>query len=226
MKMVGVLAVAALAGSAMGADLVKFYDTEGNGNNYDGFTADLKANGYSNPAGDYKTFCVEILEHFNYGVEYGYQISTEVKDNGGNGNRTLTSLAGSRVAYLYSTFMTGGEAAIRALDAAFTGWTDSKTRELIQRYIWDRFAYPDSDQWSNGTFSEAMFDALSLAADTGGAAAGNLFGVRVMNIYDKNHVGDDAYGGQDQLTMIPLPSSAAMAFVGLGGLGAIRRRRA
>ncbi|QKK07427.1 MAG: hypothetical protein HND58_04165 [Planctomycetota bacterium] len=223
-KILGVLAVGCLAGSAMAGPQVRFYNTDGS-DNEDGFTADLGANGYSNPTGDYVTFCVETLEHFGYGTTYEYLISDQVRDNGGNGNLALNTQAGRRVAWLYKEFATGGAAAIRALDAAFSGFTDQQTRELLQRYIWDRFAIPSNDNWQNGTFTDAMFDTMTTQADAGGAQSG-LHNVRVMNIYSVGHNGDDAYGGQDMLVIIPLPSGAGLASVGLLGLAAARRRRA
>ena len=96
-KILGVLAVGCLAGSAMAGPQVRFYNTDGS-DNEDGFTADLGANGYSNPTGDYVTFCVETLEHFGYGTTYEYLISDQVRDNGGNGNLALNTQAGRRVA--------------------------------------------------------------------------------------------------------------------------------
>ncbi|MFG0242145.1 MAG: hypothetical protein ACF8R9_05085 [Phycisphaerales bacterium JB054] len=223
-KFLGLLAVGCLAGSVFAAPQVKFYNTD-NSDNEDGFTADLGANGYSNPTGDYITFCVETLEHFGYGTTYEYLISDQVRDNGGNGNLSLDTQEGRRVAWLYKEFATGGEAAIRALDAAFSGFTDQETRELMQRYIWDRFAIPSNDNWQNGTFTDAMFDTMTAQADAGGAQSG-LHNVRVMNIYTLGHNGDDAYGGQDMLVIIPLPSTAGLASLGLLGMAATRRRRA
>jgi hypothetical protein len=216
--------LATLAGSVSGADRVKFYDTDGADGN-DGFVADLNSNGYNEPTGDYVTFCAESLEAIGYGIEYEYAISLEVKDNDGNGNRGIDSVAGRRMAYLFKEFSIAEEAAIRGLDATFAGYSDKEIRTLVQLYIWDRFAYPDGDDWSSGSlYSDARFDLLSAVADTNGAQ-GSLHGVRVMNIYVVGHLGDDAFGGQDMLTVIPLPSSAAMAFTGLFGLGFARRRR-
>lgn len=225
-KQIGaVLALAVAAGAANAANRVQFYDTFGSGNS-DGFITDLAANGYNSPTGDYISFCLELEEHLGYNTEYEYTVSGEVMNNGGAGPRTLNSTSGRRVAYIYSVFSAGGAAAIRGLDAAFAGYTDRETLTLFQRYIWDRFAYPDGDDWSAGTlYSDAKFDLLTAAADANGAQGG-LHGVRVMNVWAVGHVGDNRYGKQDQLTMIPLPSTAGLAMVGLGGLGVIRRRRA
>ncbi|MFG0260323.1 MAG: hypothetical protein ACF8LK_08225 [Phycisphaerales bacterium JB041] len=223
-KLLGVVALACLAGSAVAGPQVRFYNTD-NASNEDGFTADLQANGYSNPTGDYVTFCVEVLEHFSYGTTYEYLISGQVRDNGGNGNVALDTTAGRRVAWLYKQFATGGAAAIKALDAGFSGFSNQQTRELLQRYIWDRFAFPGGDQWANGTFTDAMFDTMSTQADAGGAQSG-LHNVRIMNIYSVGHNGDDDYGGQDMLVIIPLPSTAGLASLGLLGMAATRRRRA
>jgi hypothetical protein len=226
MKRIAMAAVL-LAGAciASGAEKVRFYDTDGS-DSTDGFTADLLSNGYNNPVGDYTTFCVEVFETFSYGTEYEYQISTEVKDNGGFETRALDSTAGRRVAYLYSKFAAGGAAAIRALHGDFAGYTNAQTRILMQRYIWDRFAYPDSDNWASGTlYSDADFDTLTTAADADGAQTG-LHGVRIMNVYAVGHAGDESFGGQDQLTVIPLPSGAGLACAGLLGVVAARRRRA
>lgn len=223
---IATVALAALAGSAYGTDRVKFYDTGGS-NSLDGFAADLDANGYNYPVGDYVTFCAEVVEGFSYNTEYEYGISLEVRDNGGAGPRALDSTAGRRVAYLYSEFRTNGnEAAIRALDAAFAAYTDVEIRTLMQLYVWDRFAYPDGDDWSSGQrYSDAKFDLLTAAADANGAQS-SLHGVHIMNIYKVGHLGDEAFGVQDMLTMIPLPGASSLAFAGLLGVGVRRRRRA
>lgn len=220
---IAAVAVAAMAGSAVAADRVRFLDTDGS-NNEDGFIADFESNGFSS-GGDFVTFCVEVVETFGYGTRYDWLISTEVRDNGGSGNISLDTTAGRRVAYLYREFHDGGEAAIRALDGSFGAFTDSQTRELLQRYIWDRFAFPGSDNWSNGTFSEAMFNTLTAQADANGAQSG-LHGVRVLNVYKEGFAGDDNNGNQDMLIVIPLPGGAALAGVGLFGLAAAGRRRA
>lgn len=217
-------ALAVVAGVATADNRVQVYDTDGSSNS-DGFIVDLAGNGYD-AAGDYISFCLELEEHLGYNTEYEFSTSGEVKNNGGAGPRTLNSTDGRRVAFIYSMFLAGGEAAIRSLDAAFAGYTDQQTRTLFQRYIWDRFSYPDGDDWSAGTlYSEARFDLLTAAADANGAQNG-LHGIRVMNLWAVGHVGDDRYGKQDLLTMIPLPNTAALAMVGLGGLGIMRRRSA
>lgn len=224
-QMCAVLALAAAAGAANAANRVQFYDTFGSSSS-DGFVTDLASNGYNSPVGDYISFCLELEEHLGYNTEYEYTVSGEVRNNGGAGTRTLNSTEGRRVAYIYSAFIAGGASAIRGLDATFAGYTDRETYTLFQRYIWDRFAYPDGDDWGAGTlYSNARFDLLTSAADANGAQSG-LHGVRVMNVWAVGHAGDDRYGKQDQLTMIPLPSTAAMAMVGLGGLSIGRRRRA
>lgn len=223
----GVMAAAMVACSAGAAEQVRFYNTDGN-NNEDGFVADLKSNGYDNPTGDFVTFCVEVVETFSYGTEYDFGISDEVRHNAGNGNTPLDSAAGRRVAWLYRTFTTGGEAALRALagagNADFSGFNDQQVRVLFQRYIWDRFAYPDSDNWSNATYKEEMFDRLTSQADAGGAQSG-LHNVRVMNVYKKGSFGDPNNGQQDMLIVIPLPSAAGLASLGVLGLVAFGRRR-
>jgi hypothetical protein len=220
----GVLSVALLVGAATGAEQVRFYDTDGS-DGEDGFTADLKANGYNNPTGDFVTFCAETLEGISYGTEYDYVVSTDVKNNGGFGPRALTS----EVGYLYSVFAASGATGVRALGDGSAGagdfdtWTDKDIRELVQRAIWDQFAYPDNDDWVAEIYTQGRIDFLWAQAIANND--GSLHGVRVMNVYAAGHVGDESYGYQDMLIVVPLPTGAGLASVGLLGLAVIRRRR-
>lgn len=205
------IAAAALAASANAAPTVRFDDTGHNWNSNDGFLADLGADG----SYELTTFCVEIQEPIALGTTYEYALSTSVKDRGGAGPLSLDTPTGYAIAYIFTMFQSGGEDAIKNL-AGEQGLSDAEARELTQRTIWNKL-YGGHD---NGTYTQGMIDQLFSA---GSGQWNSLHNVRVMNVWED---ADDQTGGrQDMLLIVPLPSAAGFASIGLLGLTAAGRRR-
>jgi hypothetical protein len=209
--MAGLIAAASLAVTANATPTVRFNDTENNWNTNDGFLADLGADG----SYDYTTFCVEIQEPIALGVVYEYGVSTSVKNRGGDGPLSLDNATGYAVAFIFSTFDAGGETAIESLSGT-AGLTDSQYRELTQRTIWNKLF----GGYDNATFTQTMIDQLFANAS---GQWDSLHNVRVMNVWEDfaNQTG----GRQDMLVVVPLPSGAGLASLGLLGLAATGRRR-
>jgi len=206
------LGVAMLAGVAAAAPTVRFGDTGNNSNHNDGFQADLGADG----SNDYVTFCVERLETLSLGTVYEYAPSTTVKQNGSEGPFSFDTTVGHAIAYIFTAFQANGEAAIQSI-SGIDGLTDSQYRELFQRMIWNKL-YGGS---TTGTFTQAMIDQLYGAAEGVWSDLGNI---RVMNVWDDAETENGAH--EDMLVIVPLPSGAGLASLGLLGLaGAARRRR-
>lgn len=208
-----VLVSAATVGVADAAPTVRFGDVpDGAFNSSDGHRADLGADGTF----DYITFCIEVAEPLSYGTVYEYGISTEIRNRGGDGPLSLENDTGYAIAYIFQTFQDGGEAAIAALSGV-GGLSDSQYRELVQRTFWNKLygGYTTSD------INQAKINALWNAAFGKTDSLGN---VRVMNVWQD---ADNMQGGiQDMLIIVPLPSAAGLASVGLLGFAAVRRRRA
>lgn len=201
----------AAAGVAFAAPTVRFADTGGNTNPSDGHLADIGVNG----SFDFTTFCVEVAEPLQYGTTYEYAVSTSIKNRGGQGPLSLENATGYAIAFIYQTFREGGEAAIAAL-SGINGLTDSQYRELAQRTMWNKLY----GGFLKGEINQQKVDALWAAAF---GKTDSLGQVRVMNVW--RDVETQSGPGQDMLILVPLPSGAGLASVGVLGLIAARRRR-
>lgn len=207
----GALGVGLFAAAVTAAPTVRFADTEGNWNANDGFLVDLGADG----SYEYTSFCVEIQEPIAMGTIFEYGISTSVMNRGGDGPLSLDTATGHAIAFLYSQFRSGSTGAIEGL-SGLNGMSDSQARELTQRTIWNKLY----GGHTSGYFTQGKIDLLFSAAM---GQWTSLHNVRVMNIW----VDADGQTGarQDLLTMVPLPSSAGLAGLGLLGLAGRGRRR-
>lgn len=206
----GVLA-ATMVSAASAAPQVRFADTDNNSNGNDGFRADLGADG----SYEFVTFCAETQETFSYGTKYEYNVSTSIMNRGGSGPLSLQSATGYAIAYIFTTFANQGEAGIQAL-SGINGFTASEYRELVQRTIWNKLYGGNT----NGTFTQTRINQLFSAASGVWSDLGN---VRVMNVWDDADTETGAR--QDMLMIIPLPSTAGLAGMGLFGMVAAGRRR-
>lgn len=145
---------------------------------------------------------------------------------------------GETVAYLYNRFHNTGSAtaALSGLlgGVSLTGGINDEedAAELIQALCWGALYNYYGTRWTSagdqGEIKDFFANVQTAAAAAAGTLAGELFNVRVMSLwFDSDGSGtlndgdDDA---QDMLIVIPLPSVSGLAFAGLLGLAAIRRR--
>ncbi|MBK7405900.1 MAG: hypothetical protein IPJ41_15090 [Phycisphaerales bacterium] len=196
--------VAGVSGLALAAPTVVF--TDGPGNTQGGiFHAATSANG------NFDTFCCEIGEGLSYGFTYEYTIGTDIIFNG---DGTVNPL-NQRTAFIYTKF-TQGE--IRNL-LGKPALPDDKLADAVQLAIWKLEGLQDTNNADALTLLQIAFDAVQNGQWSG------LGNVRVMNNWDPGHIGDPAHAKQDTLIIVPLPSAAGLASVGLLGLGFTGRRR-
>lgn len=208
---VGALSIGTIVSVASANPTVRFADTDNNWNGADGFLVDHNADG----SYEYTTFCVEVQEAVTLGVEYEYTVSKSVMNRGTQGPMSIDNATGYAIAYIYSQFRTNGYTAIEGL-SGLSGLSDSQYRELMQRTIWNKLYGGNT----NGFYTQAKVDLLFSAAY---GQWDSLHNVRVMNVWVD---ADNQTGArQDMLTMVPLPSSAGLAGLGLLGLAGVSRRR-
>ncbi|MBZ0172829.1 MAG: VPLPA-CTERM sorting domain-containing protein [Phycisphaerales bacterium] len=207
------IAVAGVAGLAGASQTATFSDGPGDvgGGEFTAVTSDH---------GTFKTFCLEYYEPLDIfgGTVYEYTISTEAMyDGGGLGN---TDPLDSRSAFIFQRFVDGQ---IRNL-LNDQGLSDTRVANAVQIALWDV-----EQEGVNFTFHPdyANSQALIAAANTaiGNGSWSGLGNVRVMNNWVQGLVGNPDGARQDTLIIVPLPSAAAFAGVGLIGLATLRRRK-
>lgn len=155
----------------------------------------------------FESFCVEVNEHFNPGGSYNMNVNT-VSILGGSGGPSYPLQP--ETAYLYWNFRMGTLAGYDYADTTMAGRAGSAAD--LQAAIW----YLQGNQAGGAANG---FVALAYGATAPGGGWSGIGDVRILNVYDGNN------GlSQDQLTIVPTASSAAL--MGMGMLAAARRRRA
>ncbi len=167
------------------------------------------------PTDTFQTFCIEIQETIQFGVQYNAKVSTAAR-NGSYGSSGGSDELDPRTAFLYQSFREGTLAGYR-----YNGTTAQRKAdaEALQRAIW-YIEEPGAGQGQNNAF-------VTLANAAGWTDIGR---VRVLNLNVRNANGSDGANGQDQLTLVVVPTPTA-AGAGLAGLACLmggahfRRRR-
>jgi hypothetical protein len=150
----------------------------------------------------WESFCMEHNEVFSPGVSYNMDINVAAVQGGAGG----PSLAlDPRTAFLYWNFRMG------TLPGYDYGAGRQASAGDLQAAIW--YIQGNQAGGANNSFVALADLVVGLGVWTG------IGDVRVLNVYDGN--GNLA---QDQLTIVPTPGAAAL--MGLGMIGAARRRRA
>ena len=203
------LVVGVVAGGACAADTVNLSKISGttNGGAFRAITGQR---------GTFQTFCVERDEYVHN--PSWYDISDAAKFGGLNGGNPDPISDTTRALYFafrkgwVGTQLSTADANViaDALQVAIWYEEEELTTAQYNSYITGGNRADELLSWVPGTLSGAW------------AGANN---VRVMNVWKHATLRTEDYAAQDQLILIPLPSGAGMAFAGLLGLAAVRRRR-
>ena len=166
----------------------------------------------------YDTFCLETNEYFYPGTLYLIGSITGEAINGGKDPSPHPDPLDPRTAYLFYKFSTG----------TLTGYTvgDPASANALQKVIWYIEQELGNADWNHpedylSSGKERDFYNISLNNQ------GVLWGVQVLNMYG----GYDATSGnpinlkQDQLVLVPEPSTILLLGAGLLGLGLLGRRK-
>jgi hypothetical protein len=167
--------------------------------------------------GSFQTFCLEGLETISpYPSQYDAVLSNNAVYGGTGQGDPLSKGA----AWLYYEFATGGNFENRAIYYYNSGRSTSAA--LMQNAIW----------WLEGEksipYSATNPFMTAVVGKFGNAAAAmdinNEYAVMVLNLWDKNHIGEYGHQHQDQLVLVPEPLTLLLLGLGLMGVAGIRRR--
>jgi hypothetical protein len=237
------LVLAAAAGAAQAGGSIWAQDSSGiyNGTNPTGGAFVMnRINGYVGErlgeqgltSSQFHTFCIEVGEHIRLGGSQGQnnnvyyaEIATSAKNGGagfanpsGPGTEPGTSTSSEdflsyTTAKIYSEFRNNGTFGnFTAAQVNTSTFTSS-----IQQAIW----YSEGEV-ALGSISADALTIFNWASANHGGTLGN---VRVLRLWETFTNGEYGGNSQDQLTLIPLPTGAALGLAGLSVL-AIRRRAA
>jgi hypothetical protein len=171
--------------------------------------------------GNFVTFCVEYTEHISLGATYSYVINSGAVKGGYStvpgGTSTFDPISVG-TAWLYSNYRAGlytrNDATMNNLQAAI--WYLEGESNLVPDGSGNSlsgtgtpFSYTqtavNSNPFLKGTGSvSAMFGTL---ADAAAAATPGAYGVGILNLYAYNHAGETGSIMQDQLAMVPEPTT-------------------
>ncbi len=157
----------------------------------------------------FTTFCIEPNEHISLGSTYYVgSVTTTIKYNGGTQPIDLNTFS----AFLFHEF------ARNSWSQAIFDYNDANARkaddELLQNAIW-HFQYGG---YGTATTNEFIKYAEDWASQKGWTGTGD---VAVMNLWgDRNYTEKK----QDQLTLVPEPTSLLLMGFGLVGLAGLRRK--
>lgn len=156
--------------------------------------------------GAFITFCVEVTERAVIGDTFAYDIDTGSRHGSEPSGFDPLSFES---AWLYLHYRDG------TLDDLVTDYSygDNTSSDALQEAFWEL-----EDEPIPGSTS-ALAQTLMDAAAAGAAGWTHLHGVRVLVLTD-----DAGLNAQDVLGVIPAPSAALLAILGLYGLRLVRRR--
>jgi hypothetical protein len=159
--------------------------------------------------GTFETFCLETGEGTTMDKVFEYTISTDIMFNG---NGTINPLD-EETAFLYTEFRDGNIPDL----LGDPGISDEDLADAMQLAIW----FLEESRPTDNDDALTLVDIAQDAVD--GGSWDGLGLVRVMNVWERGHVGEEEFARQDVLVLIPAPPVAGLA--ALACFGAARRRR-
>jgi len=206
--LIGFFCLFALSTSAM-ADNVKAGDiitlNYGSAHSGNGGEFLITSSSYS-----FETFCLETDEFFTPGKSYKVAGVTDSAQRGGS-NTNLGDILDNKTAWLYYMFRTN------QLDDYNN---DSASAGALQNAIW----YIEEEITSISGQALIWYNAADQAVTAYNWS--NNGQVAVVNIVDTNYgVGTTNYYKQDQLTLVPEPTSLILLGLGLLGIAVLRRKQ-
>jgi hypothetical protein len=175
--------------------------------------------------GGFKSFCVERYENFTPGDLYHVDIADSSVMSTGEEHPLSTYTA-----YAYKYFRLGALDSI--IDGSGVGEYDydygvNADAGALQDAIWHWQGQTGYGYASLSSQAKSYVDQVEAAADANtnwDTANGYIGNVRILNVWHSSVRTEH----QDQLTIVPLPTSALLGFALMGALGmvgAVRRRR-
>ena len=216
MKTISVIAAAALSATVATTALANsVVYTDGPGDIQGGIFHAVTAT-----QGSFDTFCIEFTEHLNTTgtVTYSYDVNDYATFNGQGGG--FRDPLDSRTAFIYTQFRHGE---IRNI-LGDQGLSDTDMSNAIQIAMWAIEDEPVDFSFHSQFANAQLLIAAAENAIANGTWSG-LGNVRVMNVWVQGQEGTTQGARQDTLIMLPLPSGAGLASVGLLGLGFVSRKR-
>lgn len=193
----------ALADTIEAGDYVRFADRPGSPG------GEFLLSVYDTPGGSkvdqFITFCVQMTEYMDFSHVFEVRSISDHTDDLPSGDPL-----DQRTAYLYTQFRNGS---LSGYNYGINGSGDPTSANLLQNAIW-YFEQENVGNQSSNPFVIAANNAVNNGQWSG------LGNVRVLNLYYEN--GSRA---QDQLTMVPEPSTLALLGSGVAAL-CFRRRKA
>lgn len=245
MKMAAISTIVAAAGAAQAGTVTVAYAPfqAGSGGEFritpNGGAFAGRTGLFSDAAGSFQTFCIERREQIGQGT-FAFTIDNGAIRGGYSGGNP--DPIDAKTAYLYTQFRTGGTISGLTYNYAPEAAREA-TAKILQHAIWSlEGELADGNTNPNSLSAADLATANNLAANVT-VPVGFVNNVRALNIftdangngrldwtdtnlngiYDYNESGESIH--QSQLTLIPLPTVAAMGLAGLSVL-AIRRRAA
>ena len=188
-------------------------------------TVNPTLSGYSAATADgtsFETFCVETMEEFTPGNTYNVDISQGIKFNGEQFSPPDGGALTLGVAWLYSQFAAG---TLGSYDYSNDGGRQQSAGNL-QNALWymeGEITSLNSSAVNSGADGTTFYnEALAAVGANINNASDGAYGVVVLNTYVPNEDGSDGASAQDQLMVVPEPTSLALA--SLGGLAVLLLR--
>ena len=216
MKMINVISVAALSATVATTALANtVVYTDGPGDIDGGIF-----HAVTSTQGSFDTFCIEFTESLDTSgfVTYSYDVTDYATFNGQGGG--FQDPLDSRTAFIYTEFLHGN---IRNI-LGNQGLSDTDMANAIQIAMWKIEDEPVDFSFHSQYANALLLIAAAENAISNGSWSG-LGKVRVMNVWVQGQEGTTQGARQDTLILLPLPSGAGLASVGLLGLGFVSRRR-